>query len=69
MTLEDDDSGPIGDRLKVTYWAVRVAQELARCQTRWSVKGSTPSELQTALAKLELALYGASQHAVLNVGQ
>lgn len=62
IALGDEEPKPIKRQLAVAYWAIRVAQELASCQVRWSSEDSTPDELQLALTKLDLALIAASSN-------
>lgn len=59
MAMGDEEDKPVTRQLVLTYWAVRVAEEVASCRRRWCSKDSTPDDLQVALAKLDLALHGA----------
>lgn len=61
MALAQEDHEPAHRRFKITYWAVRVAEQLANCRARLAAKGSTPEELDVELAKLDLAFRAMTQ--------
>jgi len=61
VALAEAGNGLIGDQLVLTYWALRVAQELAACRAEWS--SAEHATIDVALAKLDVALLGAYEHA------
>lgn len=65
VALERTAVGPTERRIEVTHWAVRVAQELAAYRAQFSSTGESPVAIGLALAKLDVALLGASEHALM----
>ncbi len=61
--LADTPTASIGPQLELTYWALHVAQELAACRAQWLSADQGQTTIGIALAKLDVALLGAFEHA------
>ena len=59
VTLRSSFDAMVAHDLLVTYWAIRVAEELATCRARCWSDADGSDDAGVALAKLELALLSA----------